>query len=72
MMALKCRVSNELSQLNFPMDSYAELIPLIDRLPKVSDPAASGTSPLPVTVSITDCKVSKTGCIICSRLFCRL
>ena len=54
MMALKCRVSNELPQLNFPMDSYTELIPLINRLPKVSALAASGTSsPLSKSWSLT-------------------
>lgn len=33
-MALKCRVANETPQLNFPIENYAELIPLIDCLPK--------------------------------------
>ena len=71
-MALKCRVSNELPQLNFQMDSYAELIPLIDRLPKVSAPAASCNSPPSVTVLVSDFKVSDAGCIICGRMSCRL
>lgn len=43
-MAIKCRADKETPILNFPMDSYAELVPFIDALNKVPSPPFS---PLP-------------------------
>ena len=37
-MAIKCRNPNIRPQLNFPMENYADLIPFLDRLPKVQLP----------------------------------